>query len=56
MTDRRQHPSGRPIRREHEVKRGFYNIPPSEPLTPGLRRRDGAQAIGFHLEPPDDEE
>lgn len=42
-----RHPSGRPIR---ESKRGVVSRPrfiESEPLTPGLRKEEGTEAIGF---------
>jgi hypothetical protein len=50
MSERRAHPSGRPIR-PSIVKdpRPLRRLPPAEPLTPGLRRPDSrVEAIGFH--------
>lgn len=44
-----KHPSGRPIRRERVVPMPITREPRDEPLTPGLRRRDRADAIGFHV-------
>jgi hypothetical protein len=58
----RRHPSGRPIRKS---QRGIVSRPrfiDSEPLTPGLRKEEGAEAIGFLVdylpgdEPDDDED
>jgi hypothetical protein len=47
--DRKKHPSGRPIR-ERNVKAAIYRAAPNEPLTPGLRKRETAQAIGFTVD------
>ena len=46
MTHRNKHPSGRPIR-NRLVKDSPYRSPPREPLTPGLRRNEPTEAIGF---------
>ncbi len=47
MSDRPEHPSGRPIHRRGETRLGFTRRPPDEPLVPGLRRGERANAIGF---------
>jgi hypothetical protein len=47
VTDRKPHPSGKPIRRPGIKMLGFARRPHDEPLTPGLRRQEGANAIGF---------
>jgi len=46
-----EHPSGKPIRDETERALGFQRIPREEFLTPGLRARELASAIGFPLDP-----
>lgn len=46
----RPHPSGRPKAPDNYRALGFRRLPPDEPLTPGLRRRDLGEAIGFHAE------
>lgn len=47
MTDRKPHPSGRPIRKQDKRMLGFNRRPYDEPLTPGLRKQEPANAIGF---------
>lgn len=37
----------KPIRQQRETKLGFTRRPYDEPLTPGLRRREATNAIGF---------
>lgn len=37
-----------PIRHGEYRRLPIYRIPPYEPLTPGLRRKELASAIGFH--------
>lgn len=55
MSERPEHPSGRPIRREPHKRLSIPRPPPYEPLTPGLRRASLANAIGFHrLQPAED--
>ncbi len=49
MADRTKHPSGRPIR-DRYIKASPYRSAPAEPLTPGLRKREVAQAIGFTVD------
>lgn len=50
MTQRRAHPSGRPIRRKETRGRGNWNIPSDSPMTPRLRTpRADASAIGFRV-------
>lgn len=51
----REHPSGRPIRRTREVKRGFWNLPGDGPATPRLRQVGLRDAIGFRADPVDRE-
>ncbi len=46
MVDHRQ-PIPRPIRQNRIVRAGFVRTPYDEPLTPGLRRKDNANPIGF---------
>lgn len=41
------HPSGAPIRRTQVGIRSIWRVPDDGPVTPGLRRRDGAYAVGF---------
>ncbi len=41
------HPSGKPAPTSNYVALGFRRHVHDEPLTPGLRRRDGVPAIGF---------
>lgn len=54
-----RHPSGRPLNRQH---RGVISRPRTiedGPLTPGLRKEEGCEAIGFtvdYLPGQDDEE
>jgi hypothetical protein len=43
----RDHPSGRPVRRETARIASIQRIPRDEPLTPRLRRRELVEAIGF---------
>ena len=44
-----EHPSGRPLCQDIEPRPlPVPRLPPEEPLTPGLRRRELADAIGFH--------
>ena len=47
--ERTKHPSGRPIR-ERYIKASPYRSAPESPLTPGLRRQERAQAIGFTVD------
>jgi hypothetical protein len=49
---------GRPLCQDQEPRPlPVLRLPPEEPLTPGLRRRQLAEAIGFHHIAPDwDEE
>ncbi len=48
---RQTHPSGKPVRERRIVARGWTNMPPAEPLTPGLRKRiEQTNAIGFTAE------
>lgn len=42
-----KHPSGKPINRQTKKLLGFIRIPYSEPLTPGLRKSQPTNAIGF---------
>jgi len=49
MTERPKHPSGRPIR-DRYIKASPYRSAPESPLTPGLRRQERAQAIGFTVD------
>lgn len=53
-----EHPSGRPVHDVEPRPLPIPRLPPEEPLTPGLRQRELASAIGFHhVEPEwDDEE
>lgn len=56
---KRRHPSGRPICEEAERAQGFPRLPREDFLTPGLRVRELASAIGFRIDPineGDDEE
>lgn len=46
----RQHPSGRPVVRGALKSYPTPRFPHDEPLTPGLRRPDPAQAIGFTVD------
>ncbi len=41
------HPSGRPIVKEKRGVTSLSNIPDDEPLTPGLRRQELQEAMGF---------
>lgn len=43
----KQHPSGRPIREGRVVARSVWRVPDDGYVTPRLRERHGAQAIGF---------
>lgn len=45
----RPHPSGRPIRPRRVVPPPITREPPDEPLTPGLRRAELPDRIGFHV-------
>lgn len=45
--ERKPHPSGRPIRKQNIRALGFNRRPYDEPLTPGLRREEKTNAIGF---------
>lgn len=47
MSDKRRHPSGRPIRRDYEKKLSIPRPVFREPLTLGLRREENTRAIGF---------
>ena len=42
-----KHSSERPIRRQDIRRLGFTRMPYSEPLTPGLRKAELKEAIGF---------
>lgn len=45
-----RHPSGRPLRKQ---QRGVVSRPrfvETEPLTPGLRKEEGVEAIGFTVD------
>ena len=42
-----RHPSGRPVVKEKRGVTSLLNPPNDEPLTPGLRRGDLPEAIGF---------
>lgn len=42
------HPSGRPRPARSYRHLPITREPPDRPLTPGLRREQGATAIGFH--------
>jgi hypothetical protein len=53
---KRKHPSGRPIREEAERGHGFPRPPREDFLTPGLRMRELASAIGFRLDPAGDDD
>jgi hypothetical protein len=44
----KRHPSGRPIRLRRVVGLPITREPHDEPLTPGLRRADLPDRIGFH--------
>ena len=47
---RTKHPSGRPTR-DRYIKASPYRCAPSEPLTPGLRKKpEATQAIGFTVD------
>ena len=50
MIDRKPHPSGRPIRKEFVKRLSFSRVPYNEPLTPGLRKPQPTNAIGFTAE------
>jgi len=41
------HPSGRPVTKEKRGTVSRANIPDDEPLTPGLRRLEPQDAVGF---------
>ncbi|WP_158859725.1 hypothetical protein [Rhodoplanes serenus] len=45
----KRHPSGRPIRPRRVVGLPITREPHDEPLTPGLRRADLPDRIGFHV-------
>ena len=45
-----------PIRRDEYRRLPITRVPYSEPLTPGLRRRELPAAIGFRYDPPKDED
>jgi len=47
MERKARHPSEKPIRRDVETRLSIPREPYDQPLTPGLRRRSGASAIGF---------
>lgn len=51
-----RHPSGRPIRRAREVKRGYWNMPGDGPVTPRLRQGALKDAIGFRAPPAETDE
>lgn len=58
-TPRARHPSGRPFRRAPVCRLSIVRAPRDEPLTPGLRRDQPEDAIGFlvpHLSGRDDED
>ncbi len=42
-----RHPSGRPIVKEKRGVVSRANVPDDEPLTPGLRRQELQEAVGF---------
>ena len=44
-----KHPSGRPQRNAPYRNLSITRAPRDEPLTPGLRQRGLAQAVGFHV-------
>ena len=47
MSDRPQHPSGKPRRERKIVGRPVWRVPEDGYVTPRLRKAEGAQAIGF---------
>jgi hypothetical protein len=47
MTERKPHPSGRPIRQPRWGIKSIPRIPDRGPVTPGLQQKDGAYAVGF---------
>lgn len=47
MAERKQHPSGRPIRERIVKGPQIWRVPDDTYVTPRLRREQGAQAIGF---------
>jgi hypothetical protein len=51
-----KHPSGRPRHDTPFRNLSITRAPRDEPLTPGLRQRGLAQAIGFHHTGPSDDE
>lgn len=53
---RPKHPSGRPVKRDAYCRLPILRIPGEGPLTPGLRRRDLASAIGFRIERDSDDD
>lgn len=48
MTNRPEHPSKRPVRREQKRGRGYWNAPNNGPVTPRLQQPQPKDAIGFH--------
>lgn len=56
MTERRSHPSGRPII-HHQVKgRSIWRVPDRGPITPRLQdERKDLSLIGFHRQPVSDD-
>lgn len=47
MTERKPHPSGRPIRKGQYGVKSIYRVPEDGPVIPRLREQRTAQAIGF---------
>jgi hypothetical protein len=47
VTDRKQHPSGRPIHHRRIASYSRWNIPQEGPLTPRLQASEKTYAIGF---------
>lgn len=53
---RPKHPSGRPVPRDAYRRLPILRVPGEGPLTPGLRRRELASAIGFRIERASDDD
>lgn len=47
MTNRPQHPSGRPKRERRVVGRTIWRVPDDEYVTPRLKKSETKDAIGF---------
>lgn len=50
MRELPKHPSGRPVRSERRVGRGYWNVPGKGMVLPRLQDNHGKlDAIGFHV-------